>query len=126
MSDVFVGDNDHGDTPLPPLSDLLWAEVTKLRQDKVRLEEDIVHFAKELNEVTHQRDEARRQVCKDAGILRSVYVDPDQDINEWANYIAKVNKWDCFNSVTESYEKIANKYHTTFQKLAQEENTNEN
>ena len=60
MSDVFVGDNDHGDTPLPPLSDLLWAEVTKLRQDKVRLEEDIVHFANELNEVTHQRDEARR------------------------------------------------------------------
>ena len=45
MSDVFVGDNDHGDTPLPPLSDLLWAEVTKLRQDKFRLEEDIVHFA---------------------------------------------------------------------------------
>jgi len=64
MSDVFVGDNDHGDTPLPPLSDLLWAEVTKLRQDKVRLEEDIVHFANELNEVTHQRDEARREVCE--------------------------------------------------------------
>lgn len=51
MSDVFVGDNDHGDTPLPPLSDLLWAEVTKLRQDKVRLEEDIVHLAFELNEL---------------------------------------------------------------------------
>ena len=37
MTDIFVGDNDHGDTPLPPLSDLLWAEVTKLRQEIVQL-----------------------------------------------------------------------------------------
>ena len=90
MSDVFVGDNDHGDTPLPPLSDLLWAEVTKLRQDKVRLEEDIVYLAFELNE------------------LKALY---------------KHNE-----SVTKSYEKIANKYHATLEKLAQEEkeNTNEN
>jgi hypothetical protein len=28
------------------------------------------------------------------------------------------------NSVNESYERIAKKYHTTFQKLAQEETTN--
>ena len=87
MSDIFVGDNDHGDA-VPPTDVLL--QMIKL------LREDIVHFANELNEVTHQRDEARRQVCKDAGILRSVYVDPDQDINEWANYIAKEKGWDCF------------------------------
>ena len=112
MSDVFVGDNDHGDTPLPPLSDLLWAEVTKLRQDKVRLEEDIVHFANELNEVTHQRDEARREVLEGMHPdLRHGYAD--------------AKGWDCCKSVTESYEKIANKYHTTFQKLAQEESSNE-
>ena len=112
MADVFVGDNDHGDTPLPPLSDLLWAEVTKLRQDKVRLEEDIVHFANELNEVTHQRDEARREV------LEGMHPDLRQGY-------AAAREWDCFKSVTESYEKIANKYHTTFQKLAQEESSNE-
>jgi len=53
MADIFVGDNDHGDTPVPPLSDLLWAE-----EDKVRLEDDIVHFANELNEVVRERDEA--------------------------------------------------------------------
>ena len=51
MSDVFVGDNDHGDTPLPPLSDLLWAEVTKLRQDKVRLEEDMNKLRKESKDI---------------------------------------------------------------------------
>ena len=50
MADIFVGDNDHGDKVLP-LSDLLWEEVTKLRQDKVRLEEDIVQLAYELNEL---------------------------------------------------------------------------
>ena len=50
----------------------------------------------DMNKLKAERDEARRQVCKDAGILRSVYVDPDQDINEWANYIAKEKGWDCF------------------------------
>jgi chromosome segregation ATPase len=42
-----------------------------------------------------ERDEARREVCKSAGILRSV-LDPNQEVDEWANYIAKVNNWDCF------------------------------
>ena len=46
-----------------------------------------------------ERDEARRVACKNAGILRSV-VDPNQDIEEWANYIAKVNKWDCYKEET--------------------------
>jgi len=66
MADIFVGDNDHGDTPVPPLSDLLWAE-----EDKVRPEDDIVHFANgkiyfpnELNEVVRTRDEARRELRK--------------------------------------------------------------
>ena len=36
MAIDFVGDNDHGDKVLP-LSDLLWEEVTKLRQEVVRL-----------------------------------------------------------------------------------------
>ena len=93
MSDVFVGDNDHGDTPLPPLSDLLWAEVTKLRQDKVRLEEDIVHFANELNEVTHQRDEARRMWCEAAPVGNSLSVN-DMDLRARAE--ATRRGWDCF------------------------------
>ena len=106
MSDVFVGDNDHGDTPLPPLSDLLWAEVTKLRQDKVRLEEDIVHFANELNEVTTQRDEARREVCaarrelcRNEAIIRlqrhRVHRD-SEDVVGLAKEIAVERGWDCF------------------------------
>jgi hypothetical protein len=37
MANMFTGDNDHGDAPLPPLSDLLWEEVNKLRQEVVRL-----------------------------------------------------------------------------------------
>ena len=42
-----------------------------------------------------ERDTARREVCKSAGILRSV-LDPNQEVDEWANYIARVNNWDCF------------------------------
>lgn len=86
MANTFVGDNDHGDTPLPPLSDLLWAEVTKLRQDKVRLEEDIVHFANELNEVTTQRDYARREVCRLMSMFNA----------ENSVQIAASRSWDCF------------------------------
>ena len=35
MANVSVGDNDHGDKVLPPLSDLLWKEITKLRQQEI-------------------------------------------------------------------------------------------
>jgi hypothetical protein len=97
MADVFVGDNDHGDTPLPPLSDLLWAEVTKLRQDKVRLEEDIVHFANELNEVTHQRDEARRNLCY-------AEVNGQYARRYTPQEYAKLKGWDCFKNDTLSQE----------------------
>jgi hypothetical protein len=48
MADIFVGDNDHGDTPLP-LSDLLWEEVTKLRQEVVRLN-NVINELKSLDE----------------------------------------------------------------------------
>ena len=48
MSDVFVGDNDHGDKVLP-LSDLLWEEVTKLRQEVVRLN-NVINELKSLDE----------------------------------------------------------------------------
>jgi len=98
MSDVFVGDNDHGDTPLPPLSDLLWAEVTKLRQDKVRLEEDIVHFANELNEVTTQRDEARRMWCEAAPVGNSLSVN---DMDRRALAEATRRGWDCYKENTD-------------------------
>lgn len=80
MVNGFVGDNDHGDKVLP-LSDLLWEEVTKLRQEIVQLN-NVIKELKALGE--HD------------------------------------------NAVAKSYEKIANKYHTTFEKLAQEESTNVN
>ena len=50
---VFVGDNDHGDKVLP-LSDLLWEEVTKLRQEIVRLNNVI----KELNALWDKHNES--------------------------------------------------------------------
>ena len=112
MSDIFVGDNDHGDA-VPPTDVLL--QMIKL------LREDVVHFANELNEVTNQRDEARRMYC----VLES------QDIyhrtaGATCKTVANNLKWDCYKSVTESYEKILHKHHDIFLKLAQDENTNEN
>lgn len=97
MTDIFVGDNDHGDTPLPPLSDLLWAEVTKLRQDKVRLEEDIVHFANELNEVTRQRDYARKLYCSRISTVTSTYVESKRRTPE---QISHEMGWDCYKETT--------------------------
>jgi hypothetical protein len=58
MAVNFVGDNDHGDTPLPPLSDLLWEEVNKLRQEIVRLNNVI----KELKSLD-QRSESVTNSC---------------------------------------------------------------
>jgi hypothetical protein len=49
MANMFTGDNDHGDTPLPPLSDLLWEEVNKLRQEVVRLN-NVINELKSLDE----------------------------------------------------------------------------
>jgi hypothetical protein len=71
----------------------------------------------EINQLRKERDDARREVCyaEINGQYGRRYTPQD---------IAKKMGWDCFKSVTESYEKIATKYHTTFQKLAQEENTN--
>ncbi len=77
MANTFVGDNDHGDKVLP-LSDLLWEEVTKLRQEVVRLN-NVINELKSLDE----RNE----------------------------------------SVKNSYQKILDKHHDIFQKLAQD-NTN--
>jgi hypothetical protein len=48
MANTFVGDNDHGDKVLP-LSDLLWEEVTKLRQEVVRLN-NVINELKSLDE----------------------------------------------------------------------------
>jgi len=45
---MFTGDNDHGDKVLP-LSDLLWEEVTKLRQEIVRLN-NVINELKSLDE----------------------------------------------------------------------------
>jgi hypothetical protein len=97
MANTFVGDNDHGDA-VPPTDVLL--QMIKL------LREDVVHFANELNEVTHQRDEARREVCN-----WSVGV----GLKATSQAVAIERGWDCFKSDTLS------------QKVSQEgfkENTN--
>ena len=48
MANMFTGDNNHGDKVLP-LSDLLWEEVTKLRQEVVRLN-NVINELKSLDE----------------------------------------------------------------------------
>ena len=78
MAINFVGDNDHGDKVLP-LSDLLWEEVTKLRQEVVRLN-NVINELKTLDE--HK------------------------------------------DSITNSYQKILDKHHDIFLKLAEKEKTN--
>ncbi len=78
MAINFIGDNDHGDKVLP-LSDLLWEEVTKLRQEVVRLN-NVINELKSLDE----RNE----------------------------------------SVKNSYQKILDKHHDIFLKLAEKEKTN--
>jgi hypothetical protein len=77
MSDIFVGDNDHGDA-VPP-TDVLLEMIKTLR-------EDVVHFANELNEVTNQRDAARREVCRLMSMFNA----------ENSVQIAASRSWDCF------------------------------
>jgi hypothetical protein len=79
VSDIFVGDNDHGDA-VPPTDVLL--QMIKL------LREDVVHFANELNEVTNQRDEARQEVCSLKSLDRCCVISPKG--------YAELRKWDCF------------------------------
>lgn len=83
MSDIFVGDNDHGDA-VPPTGVLL--QMIKL------LREDAVHFANELNEVASQRDYARREVC---WLLSERSADPTS-----AQSFAVDRDWDCFKENT--------------------------
>ncbi len=81
MADVFVGDNDHGDA-VPP-TDVLLEMIKTLR-------EDVVHLANELNEVTSQRDYARREVC---WLLAEKTVEPTRLKLQW---FAADRGWDCF------------------------------
>lgn len=107
MSDVFVGDNDHGDTPLPPLSDLLWEEITKLRQEIVQLNTVIKELKEgfegccnacepvgEMNKkLREERDEARRMWCEAAPVGNSLSVN---DMDRRARAEATRRGWDCF------------------------------
>jgi hypothetical protein len=122
MADIFVGDNDHGDTPVPPLSDLLWAEVTNLRQEVVRLNNVI-------KELEHIESVRRQKMLHDINWCFEYGGAQDGSLNELLYDLARKEVNDVFdrdNPVTKSYEKIATKYHATFEKLAQEENANEN
>ena len=137
MAINFVGDNDHGDKVLP-LSDLLWEEVTKLRQEVVRLNNVITEIKEGFEgccnacepvglmnkKLREERDDARRNLCyaEVNGQYARRYTP-----QEYANKMG----WDCFKaldqrneSVKNSYQKILDKHNDLFQKLAQEEKTN--
>jgi hypothetical protein len=120
MADIFVGDNDHGDA-VPP-TDVLLQMIQLLR-------EDVVHFAKELNELKHKESVRRQKMLHDIGWCFECGGAQDGSLNELLYDLARKEVNDVFdrdNPVTKSYEKIATKYHATFEKLAQEENANEN
>ena len=110
MAVNFVGDNDHGDAGIP-LSVTLWAEITKLRQDVIQL--------------TKQRDEARVNLCD--MYTRTQPIDCQMKAEDYAND----NDWDCFKSldqrsesVANSCQKISTKHNHLFEKLAQEDKIN--
>ena len=118
MADIFVGDNDHGDA-VPP-TDVLLQMIQLLR-------EDVVHFAQELDQLKHKESVRRQKILHDIGWCFEGGGAKDGSLNKLLYDLARREVEDMVipnNSVTESYEKIATKYHTTFQKLAQEENTN--
>ena len=50
MAVNFVGDNDHGDAGIP-LSVTLWAEITKLREEVVRLN-NVIKELKSLDQLS--------------------------------------------------------------------------
>jgi len=132
MAINFVGDNDHGDKVLP-LSDLLWEEVTKLRQEIVRLN-NVINELKEgfegccnacepvglLNKkLREERDEARVNLCD--MYTRTQPTGCQMNAEDYAND----NDWDCFKaldqrseSVTNSYKSIITNHNDLFKNLA--------
>ena len=151
MSNTFVGDNDHGDTPLPPLSDLLWEEVTKLRQEVVRLNK-VINELKSLDErntsVKNSYQKFLVKISKDSkDIIENLVIhiletnkttkintpphecefgtDPERGkcsfCETWGSAIMLVYP---NQSVTNSHKSIITKHNDLFQKLTQEEKTN--
>jgi len=126
MSDVFVGDNDHGDA-FPNLSDLLSAE-SQLRQDVIRLTKERDQARREMSSaITRGRLDSESAMRRANDLARC---DPQpalgfKDVHSMQ--YANERGWDCFDMITaieHSYQKIAAKHHNTLQKLAQEEKTN--
>jgi hypothetical protein len=138
MANTFVGDNDHGNAGLP-LSVTLWAEITQLRQEVVRLNNVI----KELKEgfegccnacepvglmnkkLREERDEARVNLCD--MYTRTQPTGCQMKAEDYAHD----NDWGCFKaldqrseSVSTSHNSISTKHNDLFQKLAQDEKTN--
>ena len=100
MADVFVGDNDHGDTPVPPLSDLLWAEVTTLRQEIVRLNNVI-------KELEHIESVRRQKMLHDINWCFECGGANDGSLNQLLYDLARKEVNDVFdrdNPVTKSYQ----------------------
>ena len=83
MANVSVDGNDHGGAVITPLSDLLWKEITKLRQEIVQLNSVI----KELKEAgyadaTKRADQLlNRYANKEArGGILDKYIDNNDNI----------------------------------------------
>jgi hypothetical protein len=138
MAINFVGDNDHGDKVLP-LSDLLWEEVTKLRQEVVRLNNVITELKEGFEgccnacepvglmnkKLREERDEARLNLCD--MYTRTQPTGCQMKAEDYAHD----NDWDCFKtldqrnkSIDNIHKSIMNNHKDLFQKLAQEEKTN--
>ena len=138
MAINFVGDNDHGDKVLP-LSVLLWEEVTKLRQEVVRLNNVITEIKEGFEgccnacepvglmnkKLREERDEARLNLCD--MYTRTQPTGCQMKAEDYAHD----NDWDCFKALDERNKSIANihksimnNHKDLFQKLAQEEKTN--
>jgi hypothetical protein len=138
MAIDFVGDNDHGDKVLP-LSYLLWEEVTKLRQEVVRLNNVITELKEGFEgccnacepvglmnkKLREERDEARLNLCD--MYTRTQPTGCQMKAEDYAHD----NDWDCFKtldqrnkSIDNIHKSIMNNHKDLFQKLAQEEKTN--
>ena len=112
MAINFVGDNDHGNVGLP-LSVTLWAEITQLRQEVVRLNNVITEIKEGFEgccnacepvglmnkKLREERDEARRMYCvalSSEGVERPLNGVYDISVYNEAKLLAQKFGWDCF------------------------------
>ena len=99
MAVNFVGDNDHGDAGIP-LSVTLWAEITKLREEVVRLNNVI-------KELEHIESVRRQKMLHDIGWCFECGGAKDGSLNQLLYDLARKEVEDMVipnNSVAKSYQ----------------------